>query len=125
MSSNPPKAREVWSPVAVERRLAEIDHLITRGVDALAEAYARYAHAKNELEKANAREYMRYNGPAHAKKYAAIVATAALRDELTLADIAYHYAKSRSEALKDQLSAVQSIGASIRAQYEIAGRGAA
>lgn len=119
------KAREVWSPVAVEQRLAYIDDQITKGVDALAEAYSAYAHAKNALEKANARAYMNYTGPAHAKKYAAILATEQLRDELTVADIAYHYAKSHSEALKDQLSAVQSIGASVRAQYEVAGRGAA
>lgn len=119
------KAREVWSPVAVEDRLAYIDDQITKGVDALAEAYSAYAHAKNELEKATARAYMAYSGPAHAKKYAAIMATEELRDRLTVADIAYHYAKSYSESLKDQLSAVQSIGASVRAQYEVAGRGAA
>ncbi|WP_147404146.1 hypothetical protein [Nocardia panacis] len=105
--------------------MATIDHLITQGVDELAEAYSVYAHAKNELEKATARAYMAHKGPAHEKKYAAILATAELRDKLTVADIAYHYAKSRSESLKDQLSAVQSIGASVRSQYEIAGRGAA
>ena len=115
----------MWSPVAVEQRLAYIDDQITQGVDALAEAYSKYAHAKNELEKANARAFMNYSGALGAKKYAAIVATTELRDQLTVADIAYHYAKTRSEALKDQLSAVQSIGASVRAQYEIAGRGAA
>lgn len=124
--TNPRKPREVWSPVAIEQRLAELDHAITAGVDELATAYEKFATLKNELEKATARAYLAYKGPAHEKKYAAIVATEALRDQLTVADIAYHYAKTRSEALTNgNLKAIQSMSASIRSQYEIAGRGAA
>lgn len=126
MSSNPPRAREVWSPVQIEHRLAELDDAITAGVDELSKAYETFKTLQNELEKATARAYLAYKGPAHEKKYAAIVATEELRDRLTVADIAYHYAKSRSDALTNgNLKAVQSMSASVRAQYEIAGRGAA
>lgn len=114
---------ELWSPVAIERRLADIDHAISVGVDALADAYDRYADLKNRVEIETARAYMSYSGPAHAKKYAAILATEQLRYELAIADGAYHRSKWKNEGFSEQLKAVQSIGASVRAQYGVAGRG--
>ncbi|NKY47971.1 hypothetical protein [Nocardia cerradoensis] len=117
--------REVWSPVAVEQRLADIDHLITRGVNTLADAYDKYATLKNQVEVETARAYVNHRGPAHEKKYAAILATEQLRAQLAVADAVYHRARWKNEGLTEQLKAVQSIGASLRSQYEIAGRGAA
>jgi hypothetical protein len=125
VTSNPPKAREVWSPVAVEQRLADIDHLITSGVDTLADAYDEYARLKNQVEVETARAYVHHKGPAHEKKYAAVLATEQLRAQLAVADAVYHRARWKNEGLSEQLKAVQSIGASLRSQYENAGRGAA
>lgn len=119
------KAVEYLAPTQVERRLAELDHVLSLGVMELAERHKKYVVLKTEVEIETARAYMKFNGAAHAKKYAAILATEHLRRELAVAEAAYHYAKSKLEIVRDQVSCVQSIGASMRASMQMAGAGAA
>lgn len=119
------KAVEYLAPAQVERRLAELDHVLSMGVIELAERHKKYVMLKTEVEIQSAHAYMKYNGPAHAKKSAAIVATEQLRRELAVAESAYHFAKSKLEIVRDQVSCVQSIGASMRASMAMAGAGAA
>lgn len=119
------RAVEYIAPAQVEKRLSELDHVLSMGVLELADRHKKYVVLKTELEIANARAYVKYTGPAHQKKYAAIIETEGLRRELAVAEAAYHFAKSQLDVVRDQVSCVQSIGASMRASMQMAGAGAA
>lgn len=116
---------EFHGPAAVEHRLAELDHQIGDWIAELAARHKVFIGLKNEVEIETARAYMKYSGPAHAKKSAAILATEFLRNELVVAEAAFQFAKWKSDSLREQVAAVQSIGASLRTSMGLAGRGAA
>jgi hypothetical protein len=66
---------------------------------------------------------MGHEGPAHEKKYAAELATTEERAARDVADAAYRYADRLAKALESELRAYQSIGASVRATFGVAGVG--
>lgn len=113
----------MWNPVNVETEIRELSNRIAHGVTVCAERYAAFLDADRAYDLAYAQAYLRSDGPAHGKRYAAEIATTSLRSERDTADAAYRLADRRSRALQDQLRALQSVGASIRAQYGVAGRG--
>lgn len=119
------RAVEYLAPAQVERRLAELDHVLSLGVVELADRHRKYVVLKTEVEIETARAYMKYQGAAHAKKSAAILATEHLRRELAVAEAAYQFARSKLEIVRDQVSCVQSIGASMRSSMQMAGAGSA
>ena len=111
------------NPVEVEAAIRECANRIGKGVSVCANAYAAFLDADRMYDRAYARAYMEHDGPAHEKKYAAELATGAERATRDEKDAAYKYADRQAKALEAELRAYQSIGASIRQMFGVAGRG--
>jgi hypothetical protein len=114
---------ETLNPVAIEQHIREISNRIAKSAAVCNERYTTFLTADREYDQANARAYMAYDGPQHAKKPAAELATETERTARDIADAAYKYADRLAKALESELRAYQSIGASVRAMYQVAGRG--
>lgn len=112
-----------WNPVSVEQTIGEIVNEIARGVAAASAAYDRFLKADHAYDIAFARAYMKYDGPAHAKKYAAELATEDERTARDAADVVYKLADKTNKHLESKLDAMRSIGVSVRQAYANAGRG--
>jgi hypothetical protein len=111
------------NPVQIEQSIRECAQRIAKGVTVCANAYSAWLAADHEHDIAEARAYMSHDGPAHEKKHAATLATIQERQERDAADAAYRYADRQSRALTEELRAWQSVGASVRQMYGVAGRG--
>ena len=114
---------DIISPVQVESAIREVANRMAEGVKICSDRYAAFLDADHRFDVAYARAYMRHDGPAHEKKYAAVLETQAERDARDAADVAYKHADRRAKALDAELRALQSVGASLRVQYGVAGRG--
>lgn len=113
----------VVNPVAVEDAIREVSNRIANGVTVCDTRYRAFLAAERVYDTAFARAYMAHQGPAHERKYAAELATATEREARDVADAAYRYADRQARALQDELRALQSVGASMRAMYAVAGVG--
>ena len=111
------------NPVTVEKTILEIvneiSQAILQGRDALAASLA----ANRAYDLAYARAYMAYEGAAHAKKYAAEIATEQERIDRDAADVAFRFVDKTARALEKKLDAYRSLGAFVRQAYAEAGRG--
>jgi len=114
---------ENWNPVVVEEKIAVISNRIANSVTTCSNAYRDFMKADLEYDRAYAKAYLDHDGPQTEKKYAAELATYDERSARDVADVAYRYADRLARALEAELRAMQSIGASIRMQYGVAGRG--
>ena len=114
---------DVMNPVSVEAAIRECAARIANGVKVCSERYAEFLRAENTYERAYAVAYMQHDGPAHEKKYGAVLATVGEKDALDAADAAYRFADRQARALDSELRAWQSVGASVRSMYAVAGRG--
>lgn len=114
---------DVLNPVNVEQHIREISGRIANSASVCNERYVAYSKADQEYDRVFAAEYMKHAGPAHEKKFAAELATQNERAERDTADAAYRYADRLAKALESELRAYQSIGASVRSMYGVAGRG--
>lgn len=114
---------EAWNPAEVEERIRDVSNRIANGVSVCNKQYRAFLDADRALDAAFARAYMAHSGPAHEKKYAAELATQAEREARDETDATYRYADRQAKALQDELRALQSVGASIRSMYAVAGRG--
>ena len=89
-----------------------------------ADRYAAFLVADHACDLAEARAYLgATDRPAHERKYLAILATELERKERDVADAAYRHAERQAKALDAELRSWQSVGASLRTQYGVAGRG--
>lgn len=111
------------NPEDIEQKIRHVADSITRGVHHVTAAHTEAARTAHAYDLAFARAYMSYDGPAHAKRYAAEVATEGERQARDMAEVAYNHAKRLAAALTEELRAYQSVGASIREVYRNAGRG--
>lgn len=114
---------EVWNPADVEAGIREVSGRIANGVSVCNATYIAFQKADHAYDLAFARAYMAHTGAAHERKYAAELATEEERKARDTADAAYRYADRQAKALTEELRALQSVGASIRAMYGTAGRG--
>lgn len=113
-----------YNPVTVEQAIRDCSNRIAKGVTVCANTYAAYLNADRAYDQAYASEYIRASDkPAHERKYVAELATAGEREARDLADAAYRYSDRQARALESELRAWQSVGASIRSAYAVAGRG--
>lgn len=110
---------EVLNPVDIENAIRKCSERIRNGVKVVTEARKTHQKAKRDYDRAFARAYLDYDGPAHERKYAAELATDKEREAMDVAEAAFKYALELSEALRDDLRALQSIGASVRAMYGV------
>lgn len=114
---------DVLSPVDIENGIRDVAARIAKGVSICSNRYATFLAADRDYDRAYAHAYLGHEGPAHEKKYAAELATQSEREVRDLADAAYRFADRQHRALQDELRAYQSVGASVRAMYSVAGRG--
>lgn len=111
------------NPVSIENAIRDCANRIGLGVTVCSNRYSAYLAADRAYDQAFAQAYMAYDGPSHAKKYAAELDTTEEREARDLADAAYRYADRQAKALESELRAWQSVGASVRQAYGVAGRG--
>lgn len=112
------------TPVEVENAIRELSNRIAKGVRICSERYTAFLEAQRLYDQAFARAYLAATKhPAHERKYLAEIQTGGERANRDVADAAYRFAERQSKALDAELRATQSLGASIRAQYGVAGRG--
>ena len=112
-----------WNPVSVEKAIIEVVDEIVSGIRKASDAYSSFLTTNHDYDLAFARAYMKYDGPAHAKKYAAELATEEQRISRDAADVAYRYIERTNKALEKKLDALRSIGVSVRQAYAEAGKG--
>jgi hypothetical protein len=114
---------DVLNPVNIEQRIRDISERIAKSAGVCNDRYVAFAKASHAYELAFAKAYMAFKGPAHEKKYQAEIDTEDLREARDVTDAAYKYADRLAKALESELRAYQSIGASVRAMFSVAGRG--
>ena len=114
---------EVLNPVSIEQSIRNCANRIANGVKVCSDTYKVFPKADHDYDLAFAHAYMRAEGPAHERKYAAEVATEKERTARDAADVAYRYADRTAKAIESELRALQSVGASVRQAYSVAGRG--
>lgn len=113
-----------YAPEQVENAIREISDRIARGVRVCAERYSATLEATREHDREFATAYLGASDrPAHERKYIAELATTDARKRRDEADAAYKYADRQAKALELELRALQSVGASVRAMFAVAGRG--
>lgn len=111
------------NPVEIEAAIRECATRISNGVIECSRRYETYLTALRTYDLAYARAYKRAEGPQHEKRYSAEIATTEEREARDVADAAYKFADRQSRALTEELKAWQSVGASVRMMYGVAGRG--
>lgn len=113
----------VINPVDVETAIRTCSDRIAKGVKICDERYRAFLDADHAYDIAFAQAMLGHVGPAYEKKYAAELATQGERKARDVADAAYKYADRQAKALQDELRAWQSVGASVRSMYGVAGVG--
>lgn len=114
---------DTLNPVNVESRIRDISSRIAKSAAVCNDRYVIMANADRAYDQAFARAYMSHSGPQAEKKYAAELETEHEREVKDTADAAYRYADRLAKALELELRAYQSINASVRATYQVAGVG--
>lgn len=114
---------DTYNPQQVEEAIRRCSDRIAKSVKVCGKAYDEYTTAAREYDQAYAHAYLNASGPAHEKRYRAEIATLEERTKRDIADAAYKYAERTSKAVIEELRAWQSVGASVRAMYQVAGRG--
>ncbi len=114
---------DVLNPVQIEDAIREVAGRIANGVKVCSTAYSVFLTAERDYDRAYAKAYMTNEGPAHERRSAAELETYRDREARDVADAAYRYADRQAKALEAELRALQSVGASVRSMYSVAGRG--
>jgi len=112
---------EPVNPVEVEQSLKRLANDIGGSVRGVSQALAKFREAEREFDQAYARAYMKYDGPGHAKRYAADLDTMGERAARDQAEVVWKYAERRAKAIEQELSAWQTIARSVVAMYGAAG----
>ena len=118
-----PGADVPLTPADVEYGIRVIEERIGRGVHIVADLHGQYLDAKREYDTAHARAWVDAQCPQLEKKQRAVLATQRERAALDEAEAAYQYARAQMDALKESLSAYQSIAKSVAASFGAAGVG--
>ncbi|MBF6368392.1 hypothetical protein IU469_22100 [Nocardia puris] len=112
-----------YNPAKVESAIRECANRIAKGVTVCARTHAEALDADRAYDQAFARAYLAAEGPAHERKYHAELATVVERERRDVAEVAYRHADRQARALEAELRGLQSVGASIRQMFSVAGRG--
>lgn len=109
---------DVLNPADVEAAIRDLSNRISAGVRVVSDRYADHLRAERLYDQAYAKAYLAAEGAAHERKYHAELATHSERQQRDAADVLYRYADRTARALENELRAMQSIGASVRAMYQ-------
>lgn len=112
-----------WNPARIEDAIYQCVQRIDTGVVMCDGAYREFLRLDREFDVAEAKAYMRHEGPAHERKYQAVLDTTDQRDARDAAEAAYRLMDRQMKALMAELDALRSIGTSVRQAYANAGRG--
>lgn len=113
----------VLNPVDIEQAIRTCSERIANSVRVCSERYRAFLDADREYDQAFAQAYLNADGPQAEKRYSAELATEVQRKERDRADAAFKYADRQAKALELELRAYQSLGASVRSMYAVAGVG--
>ena len=114
---------EPLNPVTIEKSIRECANRIANGVRVCSERYAAYLAADHAYDLAVAHAYLKAEGTATERAKATEIQTEQERTARDVAEGAYKHAERQSKALEAELRALQSVGASVRGMYAVAGRG--
>lgn len=117
------KLAETLNPVQIEQKMLQISNRISKGIQVFTERYRDFLDKDREYDRAFAHAYLMAEGSIKDKEKTAVLETIDERAERDVAEVAYKQADKLHKALSDELRALQSIGASVRQQYAVAGRG--
>lgn len=111
------------NPVQVEKIIHQLSNEIARGVPIVSDAEKTMVDAKRHLDREIAEATLRATGTVMDRQAQVELDTQAAREEYDIAYIAYRHAERTARSLDSRLRAIQSIGASVRSMYGVAGRG--
>lgn len=111
------------NPAHIETAIRACAERIAKGVMVCDERYRTFLEADHLYDVAFAGAYLTSTGAAHEKRYVAELGTQEQRRNRDVADAAYRYADRQARALESELRAWQSVNASVRAMFAVAGTG--
>lgn len=114
---------EQFTPVAIETAIRECSARISNSVRVCDERYRAHQVAQRTYDRAFAQAFLAATGSVDARKYQTELKTTDERDARDVTDASYRYADRLAKALQDELRAWQSVGASVRMTYQVAGTG--
>jgi hypothetical protein len=112
-----------FNPVSIEEAIRTCAQRIANGVLKCDIAYRQFLDDDRAFDLAYAKAYMEADGAAHERKYQAQLVTEVERIKRDASDAAYRLVDRQARALERELQSWQSIGASVRQAYDVAGRG--
>lgn len=111
------------NPVQIESAIRELVNRIAKGIQVCSTRYTAFLEADRHFDREYAGAYLTAEGSIKDKEMTAKLETMPAREERDIAEAAYKHADRLAKALELELRAYQSIGASIRSMYSVAGRG--
>lgn len=110
------------NPVQIETAIRELVNRIAKGIQVCSTRYTAFLEADRHFDREYAGAYLAAEGSIEDKKQHARLETMPAREERDIAEAAYRHADRLAKALELELRAYQSIGASVRSMYSVAGR---
>ena len=111
------------NPVQIEQHILDLSNQISKGVSVHSQRLAEAREKEREFLRAFHQARLRAEGTVADRESFAILHSMDEREARDVAEIAYRHADKIHKALDSELRAWQSIGASVRQQYAVAGRG--
>ena len=116
-------AQTPLNPTQVEAHIFQLSNDIARGIPIVSEKEKAMVEAKRHLDREIAQATLEAKGTVMDRQAQVELATEAAREEYDVAYVEYRHAERVAKSLDSRLRALQSIGASVRAMYSVAGRG--
>lgn len=114
---------EPLNPVQIESQIRELSNRIAKGVSVCSKLHSQFLEADRKFDAEYARKYLAAEGSIKDKEQSARLESMDARAERDESEVAYKYADRTAKALELELRGIQSIGASVRSMYGVAGRG--
>lgn len=111
------------NPVEVEEHIRGLVNRIAKGVGVVDKRYREFLKADLEYDRVYLEAYVQLEGSIKDREACAKLAAMKEREARDVAEAAYKYAERTAKSLDSELRAMQSIGASVRSMYGVAGRG--
>lgn len=114
--------RTPLNPVQIEQEIRWLANEIGLGISIVSDAEKAMVDAKRHLDREIAEATLEATGTVMDRQAQVELAIQAAREEYDIAYIAYRHAERTAKSLEARLRAFQSVGASVRSMYSVAGR---
>lgn len=113
------------TPLAVSQYIGEVLRRQRALIEELKPAEERARELRREAKKAEARAYLRAEGPAHERRYKAALDEVADRadGEADVAEVAVKYLRDRLRLCGDEIDGARTTAATLRKEFETLGMG--